>query len=180
MTLIRETNITLSIVVAMSENNCIGRDGGLPWRLSDDLKWFKKVTLGKPIIMGRVTFDSIGKALPGRDNIVVTRNTDFQATEVTVANDIEDAIAIGEAFALARHSNEICIIGGGKIYQETLPLVSKLYLTKVATTIEGDTFFPNLVEEEWPCEVVSRIAPNEKNDFAAEIQIRRRNDRSTL
>ena len=167
----RKTNIPLSIVVAMSSNNCIGVNGELPWRLSEDLKWFKKVTSGKPIIMGRKTFVSIGKALPHRDNIVLTTSTDFQAKDVTVANSLEDAISIGEAFALAREANEICIIGGGEIYAATLPYVSRIYLTRVEAEINGDTFFPVLDESNWSTEHVRSIEPDEKNQYAASVEI---------
>lgn len=167
----RQTNIPLAIVVAMAKNRCIGRDSGLPWRLSDDLKWFKKVTLGKPVIMGRVTFDSIGKALPGRDNIVITGKNDFAAPQVTVARDLEDAIAIGEAFAIARQAEEICIIGGGRVYEEALPLVRKIYLTEVECEVAGDTFFPPLDEADWTREAAGSIAKNDRNDHDAVISV---------
>ena len=165
----RETNIRLAIVVAMARNHVIGKDDGLPWQLPDDLKWFREVTMGKPIIMGRVTFESIGKALPGRDNIVITRNSDFREENVTVAGDMEDAIAIAEAFAIAREANEIAIIGGAQIYKETLPNVSRIYLTEIDADIEGDTFFPEFSMDEWDRSVAQEIISDDRNQYAARM-----------
>jgi dihydrofolate reductase len=168
----RQTNIPLAIVVAMASNRAIGKDGDLPWRLSDDLKWFKQVTLGKPVIMGRKTFQSIGKALPGRDNIVITRNAAFSAENITVARDLEDAISIAEAFAIAREVSEICIIGGGQIYEQVLPLAATLYLTQVAAEVaDADAFFPALTMENWSVEEKARISLNDKNDHDAVISV---------
>ena len=168
--------LTGSTIVAMAQNRVIGREGSLPWRLSDDLKWFRKVTTGKPVIMGRKTFDSIGKALPGRDNIVITRNKDFAAPDVTVATSLEDAISIAEAFALSRTAGEICIIGGGTVYEEALPLVTKIYLTEVAANIEGDTLFPDLARPQWTEEAVGKITKNDRNEQDARILILTRSD----
>lgn len=148
----------ISIIAAMNNGNrAIGKAGGLLWHLSDDLKRFKKLTTGHPIIMGRKTFESIGRALPNRTNIVITRNPDFQRSDresgkrsdlVTVSS-LEEAIQeagkrlnlSGERFNLS--SPEIFIIGGGEIYAQALPLTDRLYLTLVQSNMEGDTFFPN-------------------------------------
>ncbi len=143
----------------------------MPWHMSDDLKWFKKNTIGKPIVMGRKTFQSIGRALPDRDNIVVTRQSDFCHQGVTVASDLEDAIAIAEAFALHRKVQEICIIGGGEIYKQALPFASRIYLTEIDATIEGDVFFPTLNENEWQREAKGIISKNNKNDYNARLSI---------
>jgi dihydrofolate reductase len=167
----RQTNIPLALVVAMSKNNVIGKGGTMPWRMSDDLKWFKKNTLGKPIIMGRKTFQSIGRPLPDRDNIVITRQSDFCHEDITVAGDLEDAIAIAEAFALHRGVQEICIIGGGEIYRQSLPFASRIYLTEIDTDIEGDVFFPAFNEEEWQRESKGTISKNDKNDYDARLSI---------
>ena len=167
MTLERETNIPLAIVVAVSRNNAIGKGNELPWRISEDLKFFKSVTLGKPCIMGRKTYESIGKALPNRDNIVITRNAQFTAPNVTVANDLEDAIKIAEAFAIARSVAEICIIGGGEIYRQSIEDVTKLYLTKVDTIIEdADAFFPEINEADWTTKEIMSVAQGPTADFA--------------
>ncbi|WP_306249928.1 dihydrofolate reductase [Parvularcula sp. IMCC14364] len=165
----RQTNIPIALVVAAARNNTIGKDGGMPWRLSDDLKWFKKVTTGKPVIMGRKTFESIGAPLPNRDNIVITRNSAFAHDNVTVAASLEDAIAIAEAFALAREVEEICVIGGGTIYADTLHLAAKIYLTRIEADIAGDTFFPVLARDEWAEEEIQRIARDARNDHDARI-----------
>ncbi len=167
----RQTNMPLAIVVAMGQNNVIGKGNGLPWRLSDDLKWFKQNTLGKPTIMGHNTYRSIGRALPGRDNVVITHQADVAYKDVTIAHDLEDAITIAEAFALARQVQEICIIGGGEIYRQALPLVKKIYLTRVAVEIDGDVFFPALDPEQWEEERVKDLKSDEKNDHDAIFSI---------
>lgn len=136
---------TISIIAAVGSNNrTIGKTGALLWRISDDLKRFKWLTTGHPIIMGRKTFDSIGKALPDRANIVVTRNPDFKAEGVVVARSLEEAIRLAQTLAHANNKNrEIFIVGGGEIYQQALPLCEKLLLTEVESDAEGDVFFPD-------------------------------------
>ena len=135
----------ISIIVAMDEGRVIGAEGGMPWHLPADLKFFKSVTMGKPIIMGRSTWESIGKALPGRTNIVITRNTRFQAEGCRLAHSVDGALAIAkEEFA-----EEVMIIGGGGIYEQTLVRVDRLYLTRIAAHLVGDTQFPVINPEEW-------------------------------
>ncbi len=133
------------LVVAMSENRVIGRDGGLPWHISGDLKHFKAVTMGHPIIMGRKTWQSIGRPLPGRDNIVITRDSEFSADGATVVKSIDAALArcrdAGAAAAM--------IIGGGQIYAETMPMATHLELTEVHANVDGDTYFPEVDPAEW-------------------------------
>lgn len=145
----------ISIIVAMAENGVIGLEGGMPWRISADLKHFKAVTMGKPIIMGRVTFESIGRALPGRTNIVITRQADYEARGVTVAGSMDAALkaagnaggdAAGEA---AGEAEEAMIIGGGDIYRAALPRTGRIYLTEVAGEPEGDVYFPRFERGEW-------------------------------
>ena len=133
----------VSIIVAKSENNVIGSNGQLPWHLSEDLRKFKSITMGKPMIMGRNTFESIGKALPGRKNIILTRNLNYSAKNVCIVNTIEKAIeACGE-------QKEIMIIGGGEIYKAFLGITNRLYLTNVDIKIEGDVFFPEINLSHW-------------------------------
>jgi len=130
--------MTISLLVACAENGVIGKQGQLlPWRLSSDLKRFKELTMGHPIIMGRKTYETIGRPLPGRLNIVVTRDPNFAAEGCTVVHSVGNAIDK----ATAADSNEIFIIGGGVIFEETLPLAHKVYLTEVHATPDGDTFF---------------------------------------
>jgi len=135
--------MNISIVVAMSENNVIGIDGHLPWYLPEDLQHFKRVTMGKPVIMGRNTFDSIGKALPGRKNIVLTRDPKFVAPNCFVAKDIDEAIN------LSCDAPEVMIIGGGNIYRQFLPKTKKIYMTIVNLEVQGDTSFPLINMKEW-------------------------------
>ena len=123
----------LSLIVAASRNGVIGAGGKLPWRLPADLKRFKEITLGHPILMGRKTFESIGKPLPGRANIVITRQKGFQACGATVAHSLEEALQICEG------RDEVFVIGGAEIYKEALPLANRIYLTRIEQDFEGDT-----------------------------------------
>lgn len=131
------------MVVAASTNNVIGADGRLPWRLPDDLKRFKAITMGKPIIMGRLTHESIGRPLPGRQNIVITR----QANYVTAGCDVVASPA--DALRAAGDAGEVLIVGGGEIYRQFLRRAQRIYLTRVHESIGGDAFFPELRDEEW-------------------------------
>ncbi len=136
----------IALVVAVSRNGVIGRDGGLPWHISSDLKRFKAITLGKPVIMGRKTWESLPrKPLPGRSNIVVTRQKGFAVDGAVVVGDVQAALA---AAALEQPS-EICVIGGGDIYRQTLPQAGRIYLTEVQMDVEGDTHFPVLDPAAW-------------------------------
>ena len=164
-------SIRIAIIVAASRNNAIGYRDALPWRISDDLKWFKEKTLGKPIIMGRKTYESIGKALPGRDNIVVTRSQDFVAPGAFIVHDAPDAFTLARHCATARGVDEICIIGGAKIYALTLDLADRIYLTKVGADVEGDAFFPMLNAEEWGETWVGECAQNDRNSHSCEFFI---------
>jgi len=131
------------MIVAASANNVIGVDGDLPWHLSEDLKKFKAVTMGKPMIMGRATYESIGRALPGRRSIVLSRQPGFEAEGCDVVS------STAEALDIAGGVDEVMIIGGGKVYTDFLPMTDRIYLTRVDTTIEGDTWLPELAEDEW-------------------------------
>lgn len=142
------TDLPIALVVAVAENGVIGMDGGMPWKLSTDLKRFKQDTMGKPLIMGRKTFESIGKPLPGRLNIVVSRS-DFDALGIVHASSIDAALFIAEGWATENESSEICVIGGGQIYELTMPIASKLYVTHVLASPEGDTKFPDITEKNW-------------------------------
>lgn len=139
----------VSIVVAVAENRIIGADGGMPWHLPSDLRHFKETTLGKPVIMGRRTFEAIGRALPGRHNIVVTRSNDYHAEGATVAQDVATALDLGRESAENLGVTEICVIGGGEIYRQTLDNADRIYLTEVHMQVEGDTSFPELDPDDW-------------------------------
>jgi dihydrofolate reductase len=136
-------------VVAMARNGVIGRDGGLPWHISGDLKYFKRVTMGKPVVMGRKTYESIGRPLPGRCNIVVTRNAAFQPEGIVKADSLTEALAAGQAAAEAAGAEEVCIIGGGEIFAATLDRARRLYVTEIEADPAGDTFFPDIDPTLW-------------------------------
>ena len=159
----------VSIVVATDERGAIGRDGGLPWRLPDDLKRFKSLTMGKPIVMGRKTWDSIGKVLPGRHNIVITRKPGFAAPGVTVVASLDNALdAAGDV-------PEVCIIGGAEIYRLALPYTDLIHLTRVHAVVDADTYFPELGADEWDEVVVEERPADERNAFAYSfVELRRR------
>lgn len=155
------------IHVAVAANGVIGREGGLPWRLSSDLKRFKVDTMGKPIIMGRKTWEGLGRALPGRLNIVVTRDPTFRAEGAELANSLDDAIRLATVRARCMASaDEICVIGGGEIFAQALPLTNRLHVTHVLAEIEGDTWFPRIDPEEWR-EVQSFDVPAGERDSHA-------------
>ena len=135
----------MSLIVAVAENGVIGRDGELPWRLSSDLRYFKSVTMGKPVIMGRKTFQSIGRPLPGRPNFVVSRNSEFKADGTIVFSSL--SAATGKAVELG--SEEAMIIGGAGIYRESLPVADRIYLTEVHAEVPGDVTFPAFARTEW-------------------------------
>ncbi|KZZ13944.1 dihydrofolate reductase [Oleiphilus sp. HI0079] len=139
----------ISLIVALSENHVIGRNNKLPWYLPNDLKYFKQVTMGLPIVMGRKTFESIGKPLPGRTNIVVTRNTDWSADGVRAAHSLEEAFELAESIAEIDGREELMIIGGDQIYQSALPLVDRMYLTEVHAHVDGDAYFPKFDPADW-------------------------------
>ena len=134
----------LAMIAALSRNRVIGRDNELPWHISADLKHFKATTLGKPVVMGRKTYDSIGRPLPGRTNIVVTRQSDWQADGVRVARSTEQALALAAEVAANDGVEEVMVIGGEQLYRSLLPHAQRLYLTEVAADIEGDAYFPEL------------------------------------
>jgi len=133
----------INIVVAKSENDVIGRDGDLPWRLSADLRHFKATTLGHPLVMGRKTHESIGRPLPGRRNIVVTRQADYLAEGCTVAGSLEQALAAAHPAA------EVMVIGGASLYAAALPRAGRIYVTEVHTQLAGDTHFPPIDRNAW-------------------------------
>ena len=139
----------ISLVWAMAQNRVIGRNNNLPWYLPEDLKYFKRITLGKPVIMGRKTFESIGKPLPGRTNIVATRNADFSAEGVKIVNSLEAARTLCESIAEIDGVDEAMVIGGAEIYAQALPIAERLYLTQVHAEVEGDTFFPEFDQKAW-------------------------------
>lgn len=140
----------LALVVAVAENGVIGHEQDLPWHISSDLKRFRALTWGKPLVMGRRTFQSIGKPLPGRISVVISAGADFEVPEgVVKANDLKDALARAEAAANTLGADEIMVIGGARVFEETLPLARTLHLTRVHAAPQGDVFFPPFDPAEW-------------------------------
>jgi dihydrofolate reductase len=152
-----------SLVVAMSRNRVIGRDNHLPWRLPADLAFFKRATLGHPVVMGRKTYESIGKPLPGRRNIVVTRDPAFRAEGCVVAH------SFPEALAAAGNAEEISIIGGSAIFAAALPDADRIYLTEVDAEVPGDTYFPDFDRSQWTETELERHAADERHAYPFRI-----------
>lgn len=165
------TNPILSLIVAKSKNGVIGVDGDLPWRLSSDLKHFKAVTLGKPCLMGRVTWDSLPFPLPGRPNLVLTRNPNFKAKSCEVFTDMYDMVGRGFELAGATGADEIMIIGGAKLYSNLMPYVQRMYVTDVDEIIDGDAHFPAIMATDWTRISSIPMARGEKDDYAFSITV---------
>lgn len=157
----------IAIYVAVAENGVIGREGGLPWRLSSDLKRFKAGTMGKPVIMGRKTWEGLGRPLPGRLNIVVTRDEKYRVEGAEVAGSIDDAVRLasvrGRCMAGA---DEICVIGGGEIYRQAIELADRLHVTHVLGSVDGDTRFPAIDPETWKPVRSEEFPAGEKDSHA--------------
>jgi dihydrofolate reductase len=139
----------LSLIVARATNGCIGRDNKLPWYLPEDLKYFKRVTFGKPVIMGRKTWESLKGPLPGRANIVISRQPGYHAEGARVVSSLAEARKLAESIALIDGVDETVVIGGAQIYAEALPQADLLYITEVHADVEGDTFFPDYDHSLW-------------------------------
>lgn len=139
----------VSLIVAMSQNRVIGRQNQMPWHLPDELKYFKRVTMGKPVVMGRNTFESIGKPLPGRPNIIVTRNPDYDADGISIVASVEESLELAEQLTERDANAEVMVIGGAQIFAVTLPLADRLYLTEVHAVVDGDVFFPEFSPIDW-------------------------------
>jgi dihydrofolate reductase len=153
--------MTLAIVVAASLNNAIGKDNRLLWSLPNDMKFFKNTTWAMPVIMGRKTFESLGKPLPGRLNIVITRQADWQQEGAAQAGSLQEAIQV----AKGEHFREAYVIGGGEIYREALPLTDTIYLTRVETVVDADTFFPEIDDKLWKLSYSQSFAADEKHAY---------------
>ena len=177
------TDVKLSLIVAMAKNRAIGLNNTLPWHLPEDLKYFKSVTMGKPIVMGRKTFDSIGRPLPGRLNVVITRNSEWQHPGVKTASSLQQAMSIaeeqraaeqgergeGEGEGISTEAEEVMVIGGEEIYRTAIDLADRLYITRVQATVQGDAFFPEYNEADW--QEVSRQEPEVQGDTPYFFQV---------
>ncbi len=168
----------IALVAAVARNGIIGRRGQLPWQLSSDLKHFKVITMGKPVIMGRKTWESLPKKpLPGRDNIVATRNPRYRAEGAIVVDDIDAAIASGKVLAERRGVDEIAVIGGAEVFAALFDRAERIYLTEVDLEVEGDAVFPALDPQDWR-EIAARTFPRGEKDDAAFVvrTLERRSD----
>ncbi|MGV3591125.1 MAG: type 3 dihydrofolate reductase [Gammaproteobacteria bacterium] len=161
----------VSLIVAMSQNRVIGRENQMPWHLPDELQYFKRVTMGKPVLMGRNTFESIGKPLPGRPNIVITRNTDYEVDGISVVNSVEDALDLAEQLTEHDANAEAMVIGGAQIFAATFPRADLLYLTIVQAEVEGDVFFPEFPAEEWRLVSREERDANERNPYPYSVLV---------
>lgn len=141
--------IEVALIAAVAENGVVGRNEQLPWYLPEDLQYFKRTTLGKPILMGRKTWESIGRPLPGRTNIVITRQPDYEAPGARVVATLEQALALAESIATIDGVAELMVIGGAEIYAHALPLARRLYLTEVHAEVTGDARFPDWDRAHW-------------------------------
>ncbi|HBF28597.1 dihydrofolate reductase [Rhizobium sp.] len=166
----------ISIVVAVASNGVIGRDGYMPWKLSTDLKRFKALTMGKPLVMGRKTFESFGsKPLPGRPHFIVSRSAHIEMPAVETISSLEAALARAKEQAEALGVDEVCVIGGGEIYAQALPLANVLHVTHVETEIEGgDTFFPAIDSAVFEVQSELPVPAGEKDTYATRYKVYRR------
>lgn len=157
----------ISLIVAVAENNVIGKNNKLPWHLPADLKYFKQTTAGHPVIMGRGTFESLGKPLPGRTNIIITRQQQYKADGCIITDNLQAAIE----HARITGTEEAFIIGGGTIFRQSMLLANRIYLTRIFHEFEGDTFFPEVNTPEWMLMSEKQHQPDEKNKYAFAIRV---------
>jgi len=165
----------LSVIVAVAENGVVGVNNALPWYLPDDLKYFKQTTMGKPVVMGRKTYESIGKPLPGRTNIVVTHNQDYQAEGVKVVGSLSEALELAADIAVIDGKDELMVIGGAAVYAAAIPMADRLYVTEVHAEVDGDAYLPAVEWSEWrelTREKHVAVAPN-SYDFSFVVYQRR-------
>lgn len=157
----------ISLIAAMDENGLIGADAGLPWRLPNDLKYFKRMTMGKPVLMGRRTWETLDAPLPGRPNLVMTRDTAFRAPGAKIVRTVDGALRL----AKADHFEELMVLGGAEIYALMLPQADTLYLTRIHARLEGDTWFPKVDWSQWVRESAETHAADEKNPYSHTFEV---------
>lgn len=157
----------ISFIWAMDDNQVIGKDNELPWHLPEDLKFFKRVTMGHPIVMGRKTFESIGRPLPGRENIIITRNPSYHSESCIVFYDLQEFLN----YCNKNFDEEFFVIGGAEVFKQLLPNAERLYITRIHEQFEGDTFFPSLNLDEWKLVSQEKGIKDEKNPYDYEFFI---------
>lgn len=168
-------SVAVAIIAAIAENGVIGDGNHIPWRLPGDFAHFKRMTLGKPLIMGRKTFESIGRPLPGRTNIVVTRQEGYQPDGVIVISSLEAALEHAQEIAKADRANEVMIGGGAEIYRQALPFADRMYLTQVMLEPKGDTYFPPIDFEQWKPGGEINVAAHPGDTASFRVRVYRRN-----
>ena len=161
----------LSLIVARARNGVIGVNGDLPWRLSSDLKFFKKTTLGKPVLMGRVTWESLPFPLPGRPNLVLTRNAEYMAEKAEVFTDVHAMIGRGYELAGELGTDEVMLIGGAKLYSSLLCYCDRMYITDVAANIKGDAYFPEINASQWSLTSETPYPQGPKDDYPFTVKV---------
>ena len=166
----------IALVVAIGENGAIGRGGDLPWRLSSDMRYFRKITMGKPVIMGRRTFKSLPRVLDGRLNIVLTRDQGFVAPDAVMAHSLEEGLAAARESAVRTGADEIMVIGGEDVFREVLPQAHRIYLTEVHATPEADTWFPDFDKREWREVLRERHQAGPRDEHAFSFVVLERTD----
>lgn len=168
---------TFSLIAAMDRKRTIGSEGEMPWHLPADLAYFRRRTWGKPIVMGRKTYESIGRPLPGRDNIILTRDRDFKAEGCLVVHSVDELLRLQEK-DLASNADEVMVIGGGEIYRLLMPMADKMYITRIDAEFEGDTFFPEWDEHDWELIEQFKGSTDDKNVYPHQFLIYKRKNTS--
>jgi dihydrofolate reductase len=170
--------VAVALIAAVAENGVIGKGNDIPWRLPSDFAHFKRMTVGKPLIMGRKTFESIGRPLPGRTNIVISRQQGYQPDGVLVISSLEAALEHAQEIAKADRANEVMIGGGAEIYRQAMPLADRMYLGQVRLSPEGDTFFPPIDFTQWKAAGEIRVQPHPADTAAFRVGVYRRSAES--
>lgn len=168
--------IPVYLIVAVAENGVIGHDGTMPWRLSTDLKRFKSLTMGKPVVMGRKTWVSLGRPLPGRANIVITRDKNFSADGAIVVHSLSEGLRIGRMEAEKANADAVFVIGGGEIFREAMGLAQKMYVTEIQAKIAGDTYFPVFDPMQWRATFAENVPAGEKDTHASRFVVYERTE----
>ena len=171
--------IRKSLIAAVAANNVIGKDGDMPWRIPSDFAWFKRTTIGKPMIMGRKQFETLPKPLPGRPHIVVTRQSDYARDGASVVHTLDAAFALAEKLATEAETDEIMVIGGGDIYAQAITVADRLYITHVDLAPEGEVVFPVIDPAIWEIVAQPEVTPSEKDPAPYSIKIYERRSGST-
>jgi len=163
--------VKIAMIAGVAENGVIGSDQTIPWRVPSDMAFFKRTTMGKPIVMGRKQYETVGKPLPGRTNIVVTRQQGYQPEGVQVFHDLDVALAEARSIAAADGVDEIMIIGGGQLYAQLMPRADRLYITHIDLSPAGDVLFPAIAPEQWTVVDLPEVAPSPRDEATYRVKV---------